>query len=402
MPQELIQSVLVKAANHAFSGSGSQFSLPANDMGLSHRTITQIGHYRDMVVSDRPAEVMLNLYRQVQRLRRIELAIKKEYHPADEIRCPVHFCIGQEAIPAALSMAVEPADYVFSHHRSHGYYFAKHAPIRDLFAELYGRETGASGGRAGSQDISHSSSRFFSGAILGGAASIGIGAAFGIQLQKLPEIVFLGFGEACSEEGAFWEGMELVAAKNLPVVFICENNRYSTFSDQNKRLGRDNLSEKVGTFGIPAVQIFGNDAPLAFRTILKASDNARRGGGPTFIEAFTYRLSSHVGPEDDNVNNYRAPGEVEFWLDNCPVRLLAEKLIEAGILTAELDGEIKAEQEKEIAGYFAYAKGSAFPKVTNWKDMNICSASSVADRLLVPEEANAFDHNQADTKITSY
>jgi len=371
-------------------------------MDLSHRTITQTGHYREMVVTGEAPELMLKLYSQVQKLRRIELALKREYHPADEIRCPVHFCIGQEAIPAALSMVVEQRDYVFSHHRSHGYFFANHSPIRELFAELYGRETGASGGRAGSQDISHSASRFYSGAILGGAASIGIGAAFGIQLQKLPEIVFLGFGEACSEEGAFWEGMELVAAKKLPVVFICENNRYSTFSDQNKRLGRDNLREKVEAFGVPAVQIFGNDAPLALRTIRSAANKARNGGGPSFIEAFTYRLSSHVGPEDDNINNYRAPGEEEFWKDNCPIRLLAEKLTETGLLTPALDAEIEKEHERDIASYFAYAKGSAFPKVTEWSEMNWRSESPAADRLLSPEEANAFDHNQADTRITSY
>jgi TPP-dependent pyruvate/acetoin dehydrogenase alpha subunit len=371
-------------------------------MELSHRTITQIGHYRGMVINDLPSETVLRLYRQLQLLRRIEQALIKEYHPADEIRCPVHFCIGQEAIPAALSLVVEPRDYMFSHHRSHGYYFAKHAPIRELFAELYGRETGANGGRAGSQDISHSPSRFYSGAILVGAAGIGIGAALGIQLQKLPEIVFIGFGEACSEEGAFWEGMELIAAKRLPVVLVCENNRYSTFSEQTKRLGSDNLSEKVTAFGVPSVQIFGNDAPLAFRTIRDAAAKARSGGGPTFIEAFTYRLSSHVGPEDDNVNNYRAPGEIEFWRDNGPVRLLSEKLVSAGLLTPALDREIEQQQEAEISGYFAYAKGSAFPKAGDWRDMNVCRDSAAADRLLGPAEATSFDHNQADTRITSY
>src|SRR5213593_457989 len=137
---------------------------------LSHRTITQIGKYK-LERGDLPPDILLALLRQMLRLRRMEEALIREYHPADEMRCPVHFCIGQEAIPAALSMLVRREDYLFSHHRSHGYYFAKGCPLAELFAELYGKATGAAGGVAGSQDISHPSTRFYSGAIVAGAMS---------------------------------------------------------------------------------------------------------------------------------------------------------------------------------------------------------------------------------------
>ena len=151
-------------------------------MELSHRTLSQSGPYKGLTLDKLPQDVPLALYRQMLRLRRTEEALLAEYHPAEEMRCPIHFCIGQEAIPASLSALVKPDDYMFSHHRSHGYYFAKGAPLRELFAEIYGRETGADGGRAGSQDISHSGSHFYSGAILAGAVSIAVGAAFGFRL----------------------------------------------------------------------------------------------------------------------------------------------------------------------------------------------------------------------------
>src|SRR5580692_8735878 len=114
-------------------------------MELSHSTIAKSGHYRELSLEGLTPAITLGLYRQMLRLRRTEEALLAEYHPAEEMRCPIHFCIGQEAIPAALSALVQPKDYMFSHHRSHGYYFAKGSPLRELFAEIYGRETGADG-----------------------------------------------------------------------------------------------------------------------------------------------------------------------------------------------------------------------------------------------------------------
>src|SRR5258708_30123509 len=167
----------------------------AKALELNHLEITSVGHYQELDITGVALETLLALLHQMLRLRRMEEALLAEYHPANEMRCPIHFCIGQEAVPAALSQLVESEDYLFSHHRSHGYYFAKGAPLRELFAEIYGKETGASGGKAGSQDISHCESRFFSGAILGGAITIAIGAAFGIQWRKSRQISISGFGE---------------------------------------------------------------------------------------------------------------------------------------------------------------------------------------------------------------
>ena len=307
-------------------------------MDLTHRTITSIGKYQAMELGDLEPGLVTGLYRQMLRLRRMEEALIAEYHPADEMRCPVHFCIGQEAVPAALSMLLEADDYLFSHHRSHGYYFAKGAPIRELFAEIYGKSTGANGGKAGSQDISHGASRFFSGAILAGAVSIAAGAAFALQLRRSTNIAVSGFGEGATDEGAFWEVANYAGFKRLPLLLVCENNRYATYSDQLKRQASDNICARVRPFGVRSEQVFGNDVLQVYRTLKAAIEHIRAGGGPSLVEAYTYRWNSHVGPEDDSSNNYRTPAELEFWKANSPVLLLEEKLFEHHLLTLRREG----------------------------------------------------------------
>lgn len=373
-------------------------------MQLSHRTIAQIGRYRDMDISGVPSDILLRLYLQMLRLRRTEEALHAEYHPADEMRCPIHFCIGQESVPAALSLHVRPDDYLFSHHRSHGYYFAKGSPLRELFAEIYGKATGASGGKAGSQDISHSETNFYSGAILAGAVSIAVGAAFGFKHRQTRQVAISGFGEGCTDEGAFWEAMNYAGKQQLPVLFVCENNRYATFSDQLKRQANDNVSARVRPFGVRATTIFGNDVVLAHRTIGAEIERLRNGDGPALIEAYTYRWNSHVGPEDDSANAYRQAGEIEFWKNNCPISLLGEKLRTAGLFDDALSARYEAEVATEIAANFKFAKESPFPTDTHWRAMNYEDATPLADKLLGPTTAGsgAFDQYQDEARLGPY
>lgn len=369
---------------------------------LNHRKIRKIGKYADLSLDDLSKKTALALYRQMLRLRITEVALLEEYHPADEMRCPVHFCIGQESVPSALSLLCKHDDYLFSHHRSHGYYFGKNAPLKNLFAEIYGRSTGASGGKAGSQDISHPESHFYSGAILAGATSIAVGAALGFQLAKSKQIAIAGCGEGATDEGAFWEAMNYAGNKNLPILFIIENNRYATFSDQLSRQNSDNISERVSTFGVRATKIFGNDSPLAYTTIKKELVRLREGDGPALVEAYTYRWNSHVGPEDDSVNNYRKEEEIAFWKSNCPILILEEKLFKQSMLTEELKAQYIKEIDKEIEGNFKFAKESPFPEHPDWQSMNYNDASPLADKLLASAAKSSFDYNQAETKLGPY
>ena len=369
---------------------------------LSHHTIMRLGRYRDMNIGGIEPCVLVALLRQMLRLRRTEEALIREYHPANEMRCPIHFCVGQEAVPAALSLSVLPEDYLFSHHRSHGYYFAKGAPLRELFAEVYGKDTGANRGQAGSQDISHQDSRFYSGAILAGAVSIAVGAAFGLQIRKAPGISIAGFGEGATDEGAFWEAMNYAALRKLPILFICENNRYATFSDQLKRQASDNICERVSAFGVRATRIFGNDAALVYRTVKEEIVNVRKGQGPVLIEAYTYRWNSHVGPEDDSSNNYRSEQEQQFWRDNCPIALLEEELVKANLLPALFKETAEQEILREIEENLRFAKSSPFPETADWYNMNWYDASPRADQLLGPSFESDFDEYQPEARLEPY
>jgi pyruvate dehydrogenase E1 component alpha subunit len=361
-----------------------------------------MGHYRSMDISGIEPGTLRTLWRQMRRLRRTEEALLQEYHPADEMRCPIHFCIGQEAIPAALSLLVEEADYLFSHHRSHGYYFAKGAPLRELFAEIYGRATGANRGIAGSQDISHQGSHFYSGAILSGAVAIAAGSAFAFQYKKSPQIAIAGFGEGATDEGAFWEVMNHAGAQKLPILFVCENNRYATYSDQLKRQRTDNICERVETFGVRAQRIFGNDVALAYRTLQREIAAIRGGAGPSLIEAYTFRWNSHVGPEDDGANRYRSTQEMEFWKENCPIRLLEEHLQASGVLEASWRQQVEKEITEEIAENFRFAKASPFPDAGDWQSLNTNPATPIADRLLGSSTEAEFDQYQPEAKLEPY
>jgi TPP-dependent pyruvate/acetoin dehydrogenase alpha subunit len=369
---------------------------------LSHAEILKAGPYKEVRLDARDADTATALHRFMLRLRMCEEALAAEYHPADEMRCPVHFCVGQEAVPAALSRLLRDEDYLFCHHRSHGYYLAKHAPMDALFAELYGKATGANGGLAGSQDISFPSRNFFSGAILAGATAISLGAALAFRLRDSGQVAVAGFGESATDEGIFWESVNYAAVSRLPLVFVCENNNYSVFSPQLKRQALDNISARVAAFGVRSTAVFGNDAMQVSRVLEDAIDWARAGKGPVFVETYTYRWSGHYGPASDDLVGYRSASEIEAWKRNCPIALLEEAMARIGAADAGEIEAFKRETALEIERCFKFAKSSPFPGKPAWDELNASSASPMADRLLAEPEVASFDALQESQQAKGY
>ncbi|HXM81125.1 MAG TPA: thiamine pyrophosphate-dependent dehydrogenase E1 component subunit alpha [Burkholderiales bacterium] len=369
---------------------------------VTHEAILKAGRYSDVHLEDGEAEIAKRLYRFMLRLRMCEEALAREYHPADEMRCPVHFCVGQEAVPAALSLLMRDEDYLYCHHRSHGYFLAKGSPMEALFAELYGKSTGANAGLAGSQDISYAQRRFYSGAILAGATAIAAGTALALQMGRTGLVSVAGFGESATDEGIFWETINYAALAKLPIVFVCENNNYSVFSPQLKRTLLDNISERVATFGMVAKPIFGNDAMLVHRTLRDAVERARTGEGPTFVEAYTYRWSGHYGPASDDLVGYRAAEDLEAWKRNCPIELLGQALRSRGLLSETDSKTWTKEYEQEVALCFRFAKSSPFPDKPDWKSLNLSNATPQADKLLVDLDVAEFDAHQESVQAKGY
>ncbi len=344
-----------------------------------------------------------DLYFFMKKLRLIEDSMSKEYHPADEMRCPVHFCTGQEVIPSVLNQLIDKDDYLFSHHRSHGYYLAKKSPAEKLFAEIYGKKTGANSGLAGSQDISYPRKNFFGGAILAGSIAIAVGSAMSLSMEKNnKKIVVTGFGEAATDEGIFWESLNYSSLNKLPIMFICENNNYSVFSPQAKRQGGMSLSDKAKSFGIKSKKIFGNDIFLAYKEIKKAFKYIKNGQGPFFLETFTYRFNGHVGPLSDDLNGYRSQKEISFWKKNCPIKLIEDFLLKKKIMTSKEISSLEKKINLEISNYFKFARSSKFPDIQTFKHLNYSSKTPKADNLLKEMEKPEFDENQKTLEIKGY
>ena len=362
---------------------------------LSHKNITKIKNYKGLSVTGISKKELIALYDFMYELRICEEMLSKEYHPADEMKCPVHFCSGQEAVPAALSILLNKDDFLFSHHRSHGYYLAKKAPMKKLFAEIYGKETGANSGLAGSQDISSPENNFFSGAILAGAVAISVGTALALNFSKKNKRLSVsGFGEAATDEGIFWESINYASLNNLPSIFICENNNYSVFSPQSKRQSGDSIAKKVKSFGINSKSIFGNDVCMIYKELKKAFKITRKTNKHFLLETFTFRYDGHVGPLSDDLNGYRSKKEIKFWKENCPIKLLETKLLKKKIIDYKYKKSLKQKIEKKITFCFDFAKKSKFPNFNNFDELNISKSSIEADKKLKDIEKTKFDSKQ--------
>jgi pyruvate dehydrogenase E1 component alpha subunit len=336
------------------------------------------------------------------RIRRIQEALVEEYHPADEIRCPVHFCIGQEAPPAGVCANLRPDDYIFTGHRSHGYYLAKSGSIQGLFAELYGKATGSNRGKAGHHELSDESVNFYSGAIVAGSIPIAAGTAMASQMRGNGQVTVAVFGDGGADQGILYETLNFAALKKLPIVFICENNLYSTYSRQSDRQADCDIAGRARAFGVPARKLYGNDALGVFRAARQAIARARDGQGPYLMELETYRWLGHVGPEDDDYLGYRPMDELDAWKEQCPIEGIKAVLLEKGILDKATIQDMETQIAKEIAGAFHFAKSSPFPEPKDllsnvFYDGPGKPAVHLKDYLELP-----FDFRQAETAPLPY
>ena len=339
----------------------------------------------------------LDLYRMMYLIRRVEEILMAEYHPADEMRCPMHFCVGQEAMPAALSRVIRRSDVLMSHYRSHGYYLAKDAPLEAMVAEFYGKATGANSGIAGSMELGSHDHNFYSGAIVGGSLFIPLGSAFAQRYRGLDDISISVIGDGVFDEGITYEVLNLAALHHLPLLIICENNRYAAHTAVEKRQAVPLLAERVPGFGIPIEKLDGNDCELLLGRLKTIVPEIRAGNGPRFIEIETYRHCGHVGPNYDESMLYRSREEVERWKERDPVLVLRKRIVKTATLE-ELD-RLEAAVDAEVRGAIAAAKRAEFADIravlsSNWSG----EYSAVVDRFQGDTKSN-FESGQSEAKL---
>ncbi|GIO00315.1 acetoin:2,6-dichlorophenolindophenol oxidoreductase subunit alpha [Brevibacillus halotolerans] len=283
-----------------------------------------------------------------------------EFFAKGLIHGTTHLCVGQEATAAGAIAVLQPADKITSTHRGHGHCIAKGADVNKMMAELFGRETGYCKGKGGSMHIADvEKGNLGANGIVGGGIPIAVGAALTSQMKKLGYVTISFFGDGASNEGSFHESLNMASIWKLPVIFFCENNQYGMSGPVTEMVNIENIADRSKAYGIPGEVVDGNDLLAVMNAVAEAAERARRGVGPTLIEAKTYRYKGH---SKSDAKKYRTREEELDWRKNrdC-IKRLQDVLIEKGLLTQEQAKEIEQQAKKEIEEAVMFAEKSPMP-----------------------------------------
>ena len=306
---------------------------------------------------------LLNFYFKSFYIRHVEEFIANEYRK-QEIRTPIHLSIGQEVPAAAICSVLNKKDYVISHHRSHAHYLAKDGSLKKFVSELYGKKDGCSRGYGGSMHLIDLSKNFLGAtAIVSNSIPVGAGFAYTLKNSKKKNKVCIFLGDAGTEEGVFYETVNFVALKNLPVIFYCENNKYSVYTHINKRRPKNvELTKIVKSCGIKSYKLDSSN-PIKFYLDLKKILKKNK-KNPLFIEVETYRYCEHTGPNNATIYDYGSLKELNYWKKKDPLIQLEKFLISKNFLNEKLKIKYVKKINANINQAFKFAKKS---KPLNYK-----------------------------------
>jgi acetoin:2,6-dichlorophenolindophenol oxidoreductase subunit alpha len=312
--------------------------------------------------SETEADRCLRMYRRMVMIRLFEEQVNDLYTRA-LMPGLAHLYIGEEAIAVGICEALTNDDYITSTHRGHGHCVAKGAAPDRMFAELLGKEAGYCKGKGGSMHIADpATGNLGANAIVGGSAGIATGAAFAAKRLGNGRVCVCFFGEGALGQGVLYEVMNMAALWKLPVIYVCENNMYNEYTHYSETTAGDILTRATG-FGLPAESVDGQDVRAVNAAASRLVENARKGAGPSFLMANTYRFTGHhVG--DMSREYYRTKQEEQKWkAERDPIKLFADWLTAENMADrAALDkiqSEVKAEMEQAVQ----FALASPYPAV---------------------------------------
>lgn len=316
-----------------------------------------------------PPEELRRDYRTMVLIRAFEEALD-DLFGSGAITGTSHFCMGQEACAVGAIAALRPDDLVTSNHRGHGHFLAKGADPRRVMAELFGKATGYSGGRGGSQHMADFSLGFLgSNGITGGMTPIATGAALSQKLLGTGKIVVCFFGDGASGQGVFAEALNMGATWRLPIVYFCENNLYAMSTPVEQAFREPSVARRFAGFGLLTDHTDGNDYFAVRQAMSRAVEIARAGDGPVLLEAMTYRLCGH---SKSDACEYRPDSEEAAWAARDPLKLMADRLMADGVVCAEELASIREQVRADIEAAVEYARTSPDP-----------DPATVADNLFV-------------------
>ena len=305
---------------------------------------------------------LLALYRSMVRIRTFEnRAI--ELFKEGAVKGSAHSYVGEEAIAAGVALSLGADDFVTSYHRGHGHCLVKGADMRRMMAELLGRADGYCGGLGGSMHIADLSLNILgSNGIVGAGIGLALGAALSTKLDGTDRVGIAFFGDGASNEGLFHEALNMAAIWKLPVVFVCENNKYGMSTSIHRSTSVKSIAVRARGYDIPGVSVDGNDVSAVAGAVEAAVARARAGDGPSLIENVTYRWRGH---SKSDRNRYRTREEIADWMEKDPIPRFAADLIQHGIMTAAEVDALDAETARTIAEAIEYARNGPDPKVSD-------------------------------------
>jgi TPP-dependent pyruvate/acetoin dehydrogenase alpha subunit len=303
------------------------------------------------------AVAALRLYESMMLIRRVEERLRDD-SAAGKLPGAVHLYIGEEAVAAGVCAHLGDRDYATSTHRGHGHFLAKGGDVRAMMAEIWAKREGICRGMGGSMHVADIS-RGILGAngIVGAGLSIATGAAFGAKLDADGKVAVCFFGDGASNQGVLMETLNLSALWQLPLVFVCENNGFSEFTP-SAQVTAGRIADRARAFSVPVAEVDGNDVTDVWRAAGEAVGRARAGGGPSFIEARTYRIQGHFEAESFvlGAGRYRDEDEIETWRQRDPIARFRSELVSSGIASAADLDRIEAGVLDRVADAVAYAE----------------------------------------------
>ena len=291
-------------------------------------------------------------------IRKFEEAAEASYMRG-LIHGTMHLSIGQEASAVGAILPLRADDYILSTHRGHGHCIAKGADPGRMFAEFFGKENGYCRGRGGSMHIADvAGGNLGANGIVAGGLPIAVGVGMSIRAQQQDRVCMVFFGDGAANQGAFHEALNLASIWKLPIVFVCENNKYGMSMDIARAMAVANVADRACAYAMPGVVVDGNDLPAVAAAATHAVKYARAGTGPTLLECKTYRLRGH---SKSDRNLYRTKEEIATWRDNDPIRRLEQELVKSGRFAAADLLTIEQAARKTIADALEFAQASPDP-----------------------------------------
>ncbi|WP_462203503.1 thiamine pyrophosphate-dependent dehydrogenase E1 component subunit alpha [Frankia sp. CcWB3] len=277
----------------------------------------------------------------------------------------LHTSIGHEAAAVGACMALRGDDYMIGYHRSHGHLIGKGSQLGPLMAELLGKSAGVCRGKGGSLHLTDFSvGSLGESGIVGGSLPIAVGAGLSAKMRETGQVCLSFFGDGTANAGPFHEALNLAAIWAVPTVFLCENNGYAVTSPIQEAMAVENVADRAAAYAMPGACVDGQDVLAVYAAVSAAAARARSGGGPSLVDAKTYRFREHVEVVDSqgSLPRYRSPEEVEEWRARDPIVLFREELRSRGVLTGEDAVHLEAEVAREMEGAILFAQESPLPE----------------------------------------